>query len=91
MITNGIWYIGLTLGIKFHIPWLRNVCGAYIAWLYTPLAMEKIVIIPIAIVLCKWWFKNDEKTRSQLDTMLHQAKEDFKKVFKIRPKVKNKN
>ena len=81
MITNGLWYIGFSLGIKFHIPWLRNICGAYIAWLYTPLAMEKIIIIPIAIILCKWWFKNDEKTRTQLDIMLHQAKEDFKKLL----------
>ena len=80
MLTNGIWYVGLYVGIKFHIVWLRNLCGGYIAWLYTPLAAEKIIIIPIAIILCKWLFKNDTKTQEQLNKMLHQAKEDIKKI-----------
>lgn len=87
IITNGIWYLGLYMGIVFQIIWLRNICGAYVAWLYTPLAAEKIVILPIAIWLCKKLFKNDQKTMNQLNNMLDQAKQDCKKIGQFFKKI----
>lgn len=80
MITNGIWYIGAFIGVKLGIKWMSVVCSAYLVWLYNPLACEKLLIIPVALWLCKILFKNHEKTRNELNNMLKTAKEDFKKA-----------
>lgn len=91
MVTNGIWYIGLLIGIKLHLTWLESVCGAYLVWLYSPFAMEKLVIIPVAIWLCKVLFRKDEKTHKALQEMNEQAKRDFqflKSRFKKKEKTK---
>ena len=62
------------------------LCSSYLVWLYNPLACEKLLIIPIALWLCKILFKNHEKTRNDLNNMLTTAKSDFKKAVN---KVKN--
>ena len=86
MITNGIWYIGAFIGVKLEIRWMAILCSSYLVWLYNPLACEKLLIIPIALWLCKILFKNHEKTRNDLNNMLTTAKSDFKKAVN---KVKN--
>jgi len=80
MITNGFWYIGLALGTYFGIAWLATICGAYIAWLYTPWACEKLLIIPISIWLCKVLFRNHPQTQEQFAIMLAQAKSDWESI-----------
>lgn len=89
MITNGIWYCGFALGTTYGIGWLSYVCGAYLAWLYTPWACEKIIIIPIALWLCKKLFRKSAETQKQLETMLEEAKSDFRKLFKRSKKNDN--
>jgi hypothetical protein len=89
LITNGIWYIGVFLGSIFGISWLSYVCGVYIAWLYTPWACEKILILPVALWLARKLFKNDAKTQAQIQEMLTQARKDWESIkSKIRRKHK---
>lgn len=84
MITNGIWYAGMLLGTIFDLGLLTGICASYIAWLYTPWACEKILILPIALWLCKRLFKKSEKTQLQIQTMIDEAKSDFNKIFRRR-------
>ena len=91
MITNGIWYIGFYLGTKYHLVWLASFCGAYIANLYMPWACEKLLIIPVALWLCKILFKNHEPTVKALNEMLETAKADFMKFVYVFGKTKRRN
>ena len=89
-ITNGIWYVGLWIGTKFRITWLATTCGAYIVNLYMPWACEKVLIIPIAIWLCKVLFKSHKKTHDDLQRMFAEAKRDLKTITnKLKGKEKN--
>ena len=87
MITNGIWYLGLYIGICLNCGWLIGVCSGYIAWLYTPWACEKVLILPVSLWLCKVMFKKDLRTQEQIRNLLSQAKEDWQTIKnKIRSK-----
>lgn len=61
--------MGLAIGSYFSIGWLATLCGAYIAWLYTPFACEKLIIIPVAIWLCKHLFRDHPQTQAQFSLM----------------------
>ena len=80
IITNGIWYLGFFLGSFFGISWLSYACGVYIAWLYTPWACEKIIILPIALWLCRRLFRKDAHTQAQIQNMLDQARKDWQGI-----------
>lgn len=89
LFTNGFWYLLFFISIKFKIYWLTSFTGAYLGWLYSPFGLEKLFIIPIAILICRLLFKNDERTMNDLHNMWEQAKHDFsaiklkiKKIFK---------
>ena len=73
MITNGWCWIGLGVSFIFNINWLKIVCTSYMAFLWMPFTVEKIVTIPLAIWFQTIFFKNDLKLRKQL--------EDMKEVF----------
>jgi len=65
--------------------WLVWFSVSYIAFLYLPFTPEKLVTIPLAIFIQWLLFRNDIKTRKQLDEMYAQAKADWHKVkFKVR-------
>ena len=83
-ITNGIWYVFAF--IPMGLPeWLIYTSMSYIAFLYLPFTPEKLVTIPLAIFIHWLLFRNDIKTRKQLDDMYAQAKSDWQKVkFKVR-------
>lgn len=78
-ITNGIWYAFAF--IPMDLPeWLVWFSVSYIAFLYLPFTPEKLVTIPIAIFIHWLLFRNDIKTRKQLDDMYAQAKSDWQKI-----------
>lgn len=55
-----------------------------------PWACEKLLIIPIAIWLCKVLFKGHKKTHDDLQKMFAEAKRDFKTLTnKLKGKKKN--
>ena len=49
LITNGWSYICLAISIRINIGWLKIVSSTYIAFLYLPFTVEKIITIPLSI------------------------------------------
>ena len=62
MITNGWAYLLLAAGSYFEVAWIVAVAGTYLAFIWFPFTLEKLVTIAIAIVLLRRWFPQDEKT-----------------------------
>lgn len=84
IITNGIWYAFAFVPMRLP-DWLVWFARSYIAFLYIPTTPEKLITIPLAIFIQLLLFRNDVKTRKQLDEMYSQAKSDWHKVkFKVR-------
>jgi len=89
LVTNGWCYIFIVLGPILEWHWMTAVGSAYAAFLYFPFTVEKLVTIPLAIFIHTMLFRNDTKTRQQLDTMYDEAKADWNKIknkFKRRKK-----
>ena len=82
LITNGWSYICFSLSIAFNIGWLKVVSSTYIAFLYLPFTIEKIITIPMAIFFQERLFPRDVKLHAELVKMHIQAKYDFRQVFK---------
>jgi adenylate kinase family enzyme len=74
MITNGWAYLFLTLGAILGIPWMAAVGGAYAALLWLPFTPEKIITIPLAILLLRLLFPNDKATLAVLEAEFHALK-----------------
>ena len=79
-ITNGWCYIFIGLGLLFEFQWALNIGLGYLAFLWLPFTPEKIITIPIALILHKWWFRHDEKSKKMLIEMKEQAKRDWRKI-----------
>ena len=87
-VTNGVWYLLAFSPINIIPTWLRWFARGYIGLIYLPWSPEKLITFPIAIWIHVKLFKNDKKTKIQLDLMYIQAKADwnsFKKKFKKNP------
>ena len=62
MITNGWAYLLFAAGSYFEIPWILAIASTYLAFLWFPFTLEKLVTFAIAIVLMRRWFPQDTKT-----------------------------
>ena len=82
IITNGWAYICLGIATIGKIGWLQIVSSSYIAILYLPFTIEKIVTIPLAIFLQQILFPKDVKLHKELVLMHQQVKKDYKSIFK---------
>ena len=82
IITNGWSYVMLGAGIVFDITWMRAVAGAYLAFLWFPFTVEKVVTAVIAIFLLKLLFPKDEKTLGILIGLLNKVKAKIKRKEK---------
>jgi len=82
LITNGWAYICLGLGVLLRIGWLQIASSAYIAFLYLPFTIEKIITIPLSIFLQEKLFPKDLKLHHELVLMHIQVKKDYRSVFK---------
>lgn len=58
---TGMWYVWLWLGLKYGISWLSWVSGAWLTILWSPIAPEKALTIPLARWLQKKLFKKFRK------------------------------
>ena len=74
LITNGWSYILFGIGTYLEIPWMIAVSGAYLAFLWLPISLEKLVTFAIAIALLRWLFPNDQKTLAELKGWYAKAK-----------------
>lgn len=79
MITNGWAYICLGLGIWFDINWLAGVAGSYVAFLYLPFTPEKLITIPLAILICKIIFPKQKRIREELTQLYNEEKNKLKR------------
>ena len=59
LMTNGIWYILGFVPFDWVSSELRAFARGYIAFLYTPIALEKPVILFIAKPIYKFLYRND--------------------------------
>ena len=69
----------LGIGIYFNIAWMQAVAGAYLAILWVPFTVEKIVTTIIAIFLLKLFFPKDEYTLGILMDLLEKVKTKLKR------------
>ena len=82
-ITNGIWYVLAFVPLDFIPTWLSHAAKVYIGILYMPWTPEKFFLtIPLAIWIHIKLFKNDTKTKLQLEEMLEEARNDWLKIKK---------
>lgn len=79
LITNGWAYIALGIGIWLDIKWLVGVAGSYTAILYLPFTAEKLVTIPLAILICKIIFPKQKQVRDELNNLLQEEKSKLKR------------
>ena len=57
LLTNGVWYVISFVPIDFIPRWLSTFAKAYIAFLWTPLGIEKPIIIVIALFIYRLIYK----------------------------------
>ena len=70
LITNGWGYIFLALGPLLKIKWMTYVGSAYIAFLWLPFTPEKLVTIPLALLIKKIIFRRRTCQQKQKDSQL---------------------
>ncbi len=58
LFTNGIWYIIGFVPFSFIPNWLSSFAKWYIGFLYTPIALEKLLILYLAKVIYKAFYKD---------------------------------
>jgi hypothetical protein len=80
MITNGWAYICLGIGLWFDIKWLAGIAGSYTAILYLPFTAEKLITIPLAILICKILFPKQKKVQDQLNELLEKEKGELNEI-----------
>lgn len=85
MITNGWAYVFLGLGIAFNWAWAKAIGTGYLAILWLPVTPEKIITIPIAILLQRFLFPKDRAIGRWLKIKLYEFK------AKIKEKINKKN
>ncbi len=57
ILTNGVWY---ALAVIPQVPmWLRGIALGYIAFIYMPFSMEKVIIIVFAPIIYRWIYKEE--------------------------------
>lgn len=88
MITNGWAYLLFAAGSYFEIPWILAIASTYLAFLWFPFTLEKLVTFAIAIVLMRRWFPQDTKTLGVLKALRQKAIDlaKRKKKEKVEPK-----
>lgn len=69
MITNGWAYVFIILGSSLDISWMFIVGTSYVSFLWMPFTPEKLITIPLAILLLKLFFPKDEKTKKDIENL----------------------
>ena len=83
-ITNGWSYLMFGIGTYLDIGWCKTIGGAYLAFLWLPIAPERIAMLAIALLLLRRIFPNDQKTLA----VLKEWRIKMKNAIKMRKKGK---
>jgi hypothetical protein len=79
-ITNGWSYVFIVLGSLLNIAWMFWLGTTYLAFLWLPFTVEKIVTFAIAIFLVKKLFKKHNKElEEQLNDVLNNKNKEENK------------
>jgi hypothetical protein len=71
MITNGWSYVFIVLGTILHIAWMVFVGTTYLAFLWLPFTLEKVITVAIALFLVKVLFKkHSQELKEQIDAAI---------------------
>lgn len=62
-LTNGVWYF--LAFVPIGMPWLSSFAKGYLVFLYTPWAMEKILIIFVSTKIYKVIYNEDFKKKDK--------------------------
>lgn len=79
-IVNGWAWLGsimFTMGIR---NWYTSISLTWLGLLWLPFVPEKLITIPASIWIHTKLFKNDPKTRAQLDAMYAEAIKDWSRI-----------
>ncbi len=92
IITNGWAYAFVGVGAYYDIVWMRRVAEVYLAILWSPLCMEGIFTVLIAIFVMKIVFPNDKNTLGVLQGMFtdnkNKIEEKKNKIEEKKNKIK---
>lgn len=61
-LTNGWAYVVLGLGMHYNIVWAKVVATTYLGVLWLPFTPEKLITIPLTVLIQKLLFKNRGNT-----------------------------
>lgn len=79
IITNGWAYIFIGVGSFCDIGWMLAVGTAYVAFLWMPFTLEKLITIPLAILLLKLLFPKSKQLQEELKKEKQELLETKKK------------
>lgn len=80
MITNGWCYVFIWLGTWLDIRWMFIVGSTYLAFLWMPFTIEKVITIPLAIFFQTKLFPHDKKLAKQLQEMSAELKGELARI-----------
>lgn len=78
MITNGWAYIFIGVGSFCNIDWMLAIGTTYMAFLWLPFTPEKLITIPLAIVIVKILFPKHTDLHQELENERIKLKENKK-------------
>jgi hypothetical protein len=56
-ITNGLWYVLAFAPIKFIPDWLSVIAKGYLIFLWSPIALEKPIILAVSIFIYRFVYR----------------------------------
>ena len=80
MVVNGWAWIGVILIPVIGMNWFTSASLSWQAILWLPCTPEKLITIPATIFIQTRLFKNDKKTKAQLEEMYAEAKKDWQTI-----------
>ena len=81
LITNGWSYVFIVIGSALDITWMWVTGSTYLAFLWLPIAPEKIITVAIALFLVKVLFKNhSEELKKQINQAIGKDKKPSKLI-----------
>ena len=78
LITNGWAYILFIIGTIVGNGWLVGISTGYLSLLWLPCTPEKLLTIPLAIIILKLLFPKDKNTLALLEAAFNKLKEKLK-------------
>ena len=79
LITNGWAYILFIIGTIVGNGWLIGISTSYLGLLWLPCTPEKLITIPLAILILKLLFPKDKNTLALLEAAFNKLKQTLRR------------